>query len=133
MSIIWVNGRFDCIHLGHIELLHFAYDRGDLLYVGIDSDVRIRHEKGSTRPIQNQETRKTLLESLWFVDKVVVYDTDYQLECLIRDFRPKEMVFGQNLKGKPIIGGQFCDKITYFPLIEGYSTSKIVEKMSSSL
>ena len=67
MTIIWVNGRFDCLHLGHLELLQFAHDRGDLLYVGIDSDVRIRHEKGNRRPIQDEETRKTLLESLWFL------------------------------------------------------------------
>lgn len=133
MSIIWVNGCFDCLHLGHLELLQFAYDRGDLLYVGIDSDIRIRHNKGSRRPIQDEETRKTLLESLWFVDKVVIYDTDYQLECLIKDFKPREMIFGENKRGKDIIGGAFCSKITYFPLVKEYSTTKIVEKMSSSL
>ena len=133
MTIIWVNGRFDCLHLGHLELLQFAHDRGDLLYVGIDSDVRIRHEKGNRRPIQDEETRKTLLESLWFIDKVCIYDTDYQLECLIKDFKPKEIIFGEKLKGKPIIGHQYCNNITYFPLIEGYSTANIVEKMSSSL
>jgi D-beta-D-heptose 7-phosphate kinase/D-beta-D-heptose 1-phosphate adenosyltransferase len=133
MNIIWVNGCFDCLHLGHLELLQFAHERGDLLYVGIDSDIRIRHNKGSKRPIQNEETRKTLLESLWFVDKVVIYDTDYQLEFLIKDFKPKEMVFGENHRGKEVIGLDFCNKITFFPLINGYSTTKIVEKMSSSL
>jgi D-beta-D-heptose 7-phosphate kinase/D-beta-D-heptose 1-phosphate adenosyltransferase len=133
MNIIWVNGSFDCLHLGHLELLQFAHERGDLLYIGIESDVRIRHNKGSNRPIQDEETRKTILESFWFVDKVVIYDTDYQLECLIKDFKPTEMVFGENKRGKEIIGSIFCNKITYFPLINGYSTTKIVEKMSSSL
>jgi D-beta-D-heptose 7-phosphate kinase/D-beta-D-heptose 1-phosphate adenosyltransferase len=121
MSIIWVNGVFDCIHIGHLELLQFAHERGDLLYVGIDSDIRIRHYKAGKDPIQDQETRKLLLESLWFVDKVVIYDTDYQLECLIKDFKPNEMVFGESRRGKDIIGSPFCDKITYFPMIEQYS------------
>ena len=133
MSIIWVNGVFDCISLGHLELLQFAYERGDLLYVGIDSDIRIRHYKGGKDPIQDQETRKLLLESLWFVDKVVIYDTDYQLECLIKDFKPKEMVFGESHRGKDIIGVAFCDKITYFPIIEEYSSEKKVENKSESL
>jgi D-beta-D-heptose 7-phosphate kinase/D-beta-D-heptose 1-phosphate adenosyltransferase len=119
--------------MGHLELLQFAHDRGDLLYVGIDSDVRIRHFLGERRPIQDQETRRTLLESLWFVDKVVVYDTDYQLECLIKDFQPIEMVFGESRKGKDIIGSKFCNKITYFPMILEYSTSKIAMKISNSL
>lgn len=133
MSIIWVNGKFDCIHMGHLELLNFAHERGDLLYVGIDSDVRIRHFLGERRPIQDQETRRTLLESLWFVDKVVIYDTDYQLECLIKDFKPKEMVFGESHKGKDIIGSKFCNTITFFPMILEYSTTKIARKISDSL
>jgi len=133
MSIIWVNGCFDCLHLGHLELLHFAHERGDLLYVGIDSDILIRHNKGSKRPIQDEETRKTILESFWFVDKVFTYDTDYQLECLIKEIKPVEMVFGENHRGKPIVGSAFCDKITYLPLINGYSTAEIVNKLSSSL
>jgi D-beta-D-heptose 7-phosphate kinase/D-beta-D-heptose 1-phosphate adenosyltransferase len=133
MSIIWVNGVFDCINVGHLELLQFAYERGDLLYVGIDSDIRIRHYKGGKEPLQNQETRRLLLESLWFVDKVVIYDTDYQLECLIKDFKPKEMVFGESHRGKDIIGSAFCDKITYFPIIEQNLSQKNTQSKSSSL
>lgn len=133
MKIVWVNGCFDLIHLGHIELLKFAKSQGDLLYVGIDSDARIRDRKGVTRPIQNEKTRYAILSSFTFVDKVCIYDTDYQLERLIADFGAKEMVLGSDYVGKRVIGGEFCEKITFFDRLEGFSTTNIVQKIANSL
>jgi rfaE bifunctional protein nucleotidyltransferase chain/domain len=131
MNIVWVNGCFDILHLGHIELLKFAKSRGDLLYVGIDSDARIKIRKGNSRPIQNEKTRHTILSSLKFVDKVCIYDTDYQLERLIADYNVVEMVLGSDYEGKNIIGKQFCDNITFFKRINEFSTTNIVEKMAN--
>jgi D-beta-D-heptose 7-phosphate kinase/D-beta-D-heptose 1-phosphate adenosyltransferase len=129
MRIIWVNGCFDTLHLGHIELLKFAKSRGDLLFVGIDSDARIRQKKGEQRPIQDEKTRFTILSNLKVVDNVCIFDTDYQLERLIADYNVVEIVIGDDYKDKTIIGSKYCENITFFPRIEQYSTTKIVEKI----
>ncbi len=133
MNIVWVNGCFDLLHKGHLELFKFAKSQGDLLYVGIDSDARIRSRKGNNRPIQHEATRFEILSSLEFVDKVMIYDTDYQLECLIEDFAPKMMVLGSDYINKPILGSQFCENITFFDRLEDYSTTSSISKMNNSL
>jgi D-beta-D-heptose 7-phosphate kinase/D-beta-D-heptose 1-phosphate adenosyltransferase len=133
MNIVWVNGCFDLLHFGHLELLKFAKSKGDLLYVGIDSDARIRSRKGHNRPIQHEITRLQILSSLEFVDKVMIYDTDYQLECLIQDFAPTMMVLGSDYEGKEIIGSQYCENITFFKRLEDYSTTLTILKMNNSL
>lgn len=131
--MVWVNGCFDCIHMGHMELLQFAHDRGDELWVGIESDARAREKRGLNRPIQDQDTRKSIVESFWFVDRAIIYNSDQELELLIKEARPNLMVIGEKHKDKPIIGSEFCDRIYFFPRIDGYSTHKIVEKLSNSL
>lgn len=131
MRIIWVNGCFDILHLGHIELLKFAKSRGGLVYVGIDSDARIRQSKGEQRPIQDEKTRFTILSNLKMVDKVCIFDTDYQLERLIADYNVVEIVIGDDYMGKNIIGSQYCDNIIFFPRINGYSTTNTIQKVAS--
>jgi D-beta-D-heptose 7-phosphate kinase/D-beta-D-heptose 1-phosphate adenosyltransferase len=133
MNIAWVNGRFDCIHLGHLELLQFAHEKSDELWVGIESDSSIREKKGVGRPIQDEETRKTIVESFWFVDRVFIYNNDEELVELIKEARPNKMVLGEKHRQTPIIGSEFCDNVFFFPEITQYSTNKIVEKLSSSL
>jgi len=133
MNVVWVNGCFDLLHLGHIEMLKYARSLGDALHVGIDSDIRIQEYKGCTRPYQNQETRLSVLKSLSFVDKVSIFDTSWQLSEYIRQAEPKFIVIGEEYKGKTIIGREYPEKIIFFPRIEGYSTTSIIEKMRSSL
>ena len=130
---VWVNGCFDLIHLGHIELLKFARSKGDLLYVGIDSDIRIKERKGFCRPFNNENTRFEILKAVKYVDKVMIYDTDYQLESLIEQFQPKYMVLGSDYANKPILGSQYCDNIIFFDRIEQYSTTSTIEKINNSL
>lgn len=129
MDIVWTNGCFDLLHFGHIEMLKFAKSKGDILYVGIDSDARVKESKGENRPIQDWKTRKTVIESLRYVDRVFIFDTDYQLERLIRDFKPKMMVIGEEYRGKRILGVDFCENITFFPRITEYSTTNLINKL----
>jgi D-beta-D-heptose 7-phosphate kinase/D-beta-D-heptose 1-phosphate adenosyltransferase len=129
MNIIWVNGCFDLLHLGHLSLLRYAKSKGDLLYVGLDSDARVRERKGTNRPINNEITRFAILSSIIFVDKVFIYDTDYQLESLIKEFSPKLMVIGREYEKKEIIGSKFCENITFFDTIEGLSTTNTINKI----
>jgi D-beta-D-heptose 7-phosphate kinase/D-beta-D-heptose 1-phosphate adenosyltransferase len=99
-KIIWVNGCFDVLHLGHLKMLQFAAEQGDFLVVGLDSDYRISQSKGKDRPYNNWEIRVELMKSLKFVDKVTLFDTDYQLERLIEHFKPYMMVIGEEYRRK---------------------------------
>ncbi len=131
MKNIWVNGCFDILHFGHLELLRFASSLGDRLCVGIDSDVRIKSMKGNDRPINDQYFRKYMLESLRWVDKVYIFDTDYQLERYIESLKPSHMVIGEDYKDKRIIGAKFCEKITFIPRIGELSTTKIIKNIKN--
>ena len=127
MNKVWVIGCFDLFHLGHLEMLLFAAKQGDELYVGLDSDTRVRARKGVGRPIQDEATRFLLLKSLFMVKDVYLYDTDFQLERMIEKMNPQVMVLGDEYQNKNIIGRQYCEKITFFKTKEGYSTTELIK------
>ena len=85
MTRVFVNGTFDILHVGHIELLEHARSLGDELLVGIDSDERVRRLKGNSRPINNQFERSKILRSLRAVTDVKVFETDTELRKLISE------------------------------------------------
>lgn len=124
MLKIVVNGSFDIVHFGHLKLLEHARSYLDsFVYVLIDSDRRIRELKGNLRPINNQEERKFLLESLRYVDKVDIFDSDKELENFIAQYNPDVMVKGSDYRGKSIIGSKYCKDIDYYDRIEKFSTT----------
>jgi D-beta-D-heptose 7-phosphate kinase/D-beta-D-heptose 1-phosphate adenosyltransferase len=129
MIKVWVNGTFDIVHLGHIQLLKRASELGDFLIVGLDGDKRVKELKGEQRPINNLVSRITLLDSIKYVDRVVSFDSDEQLETLIKTMRPAIMVIGEEYKGKRIIGSEYVGEIVYFPKMEGFSSTHIINKL----
>tara|TARA_R110000824_G_scaffold398622_1_gene602872 strand:- start:408 stop:797 length:390 start_codon:yes stop_codon:yes gene_type:complete len=128
MKTVWVNGCFDVLHRGHIELFKFAKSFGKRLVVGIDSDQRVREHKGTSRPFNTQKDRKFLLEAIKFIDTVVIFKDDSELSGLIELFKPDVMVVGSDWRGKKIVGGQYAKKIEYFERIDNYSTTQILER-----
>jgi len=129
MIKVWVNGTFDIVHLGHIQLLKRAADLGDFLIVGLDGDKRVTELKGEQRPINNIVSRITVLESIKYVDRVLVFDSDEQLETHIKTLRPAIMVIGEEYRGKRIIGSEYVGEIVYFPKMEGFSSTHIINKL----
>jgi len=128
---VFVNGCFDGgLHRGHIELLNYAKSQGDILYVAIDTDERVKQLKGPTRPIHNQKDRKFLLENLKAVNRVLIFNTDEQLEELVKIIEPDIMIVGSDYQNKRVIGSQYAKKLQFFDRIDEYSTTKIIESIS---
>jgi D-beta-D-heptose 7-phosphate kinase/D-beta-D-heptose 1-phosphate adenosyltransferase len=125
MTKVFVNGTFDIIHFGHLQLLNYARSLGDSLTVGIDSDERVREKKGPTRPINNVCERQELLANLKAVDRVSVFNTDEELIQLIKDC--DIMVKGSDYKGKSIIGETYCKNVIYFDRLNDYSSTKKIQ------
>jgi D-beta-D-heptose 7-phosphate kinase/D-beta-D-heptose 1-phosphate adenosyltransferase len=122
---VWVNGTFDVLHRGHIELFRYAYGFGDVR-VGIDTDDRVKKLKGEDRPVNTFEDRKVLLESIKYIDSVVGFNSDEELENEIKKWDPKVMVIGSDYKNKRIIGSHLFDDIIYFERMEKHSSTNII-------
>ena len=131
MIKVLVNGTFDIIHIGHLELLNYAKSQGDYLIVAIDVDERVKRLKGPTRPINNQFERKTLLENLKAVDEVRLFTTDEDLNVMIKECN--KLIKGSDYKGKEIVGSEFCKELIFFDRIEQYSSTKKIETIKSGI
>jgi len=129
MTKVFVNGTFDLLHRGHLELLNYAKSLGDFLLVGIDSDGRVSEKKGPTRPIHNQEERKFFLENLKSVNAVDIFSTDNELEEMIKSFKPNIMVVGSDWKGKSVIGSYYAAKLLFFDRVGDYATTKTIQSI----
>ena len=124
---VWTNGCFDVLHRGHIELFKYAKSLGKELIVGIDTDEKVRREKGKDRPINTVQDRKFMLESIKYIDEVFIFNSRQHLEDLIKLTKPNIMVIGSDWKGKEVVGGEYCTELKFFDRISGYSTTKILE------
>ena len=125
---VWTNGCFDILHRGHIEMFKYAKSLGTKLYVGIDSDAKVKREKGNTRPINIVQDRKFMLESIKYIDKVFIFKSKEGLEDRIEELLPDVMVIGSDWKNKTVVGEQYVGELVFFDRIEGYSTTNILER-----
>ena len=129
MKKIFVNGTFDILHEGHLQLLNHAKSLGDSLAVAIDSDERVKSLKGEDRPINTQKERANMLINLKAVDDVYIFDTDEELAHLVSIH--DAMVKGGDYRDKPIIGSDVCKELIFFDIIDGYSTTKKIQDITT--
>jgi rfaE bifunctional protein nucleotidyltransferase chain/domain len=133
-NIIFTNGCFDLLHIGHIELIKYAKSLGDYLVVGINSDNSVKKIKGLSRPINNQITRKIILESIRYVDEVVIFDEDTPLK-IIKEIQPQIIVKGGDYKKEDVVGYEFEKlgllEVKIFNYVNNNSTTKIIERISN--
>ncbi|MBK7431447.1 MAG: D-glycero-beta-D-manno-heptose 1-phosphate adenylyltransferase [Bacteroidia bacterium] len=133
-KLVFTNGCFDILHLGHIDYLSKASDLGDILIVGVNSDASTSRLKGPHRPINNEEQRSILLAALHFIDAVIVFDDPTPLE-LIKMVRPDVLVKGSDYNLSNIVGADvvqsYNGQVKTIDFLPGYSTTLIEEKIIS--
>jgi len=129
--LVFTNGCFDILHTGHVSYLEFARNQGDALVIGLNSDASVRRSKGPARPINSQEDRARVLQSLRAVDYVVVFDED-EPRALIEKILPDVLVKGADwahyVSGRDVVeahGG----KVVLADLVEGRSTTSTIERI----
>lgn len=131
-KIVFTNGCFDILHLGHIEYLSKAADLGDVLIIGLNTDSSVTTLKGDDRPLNNEHARAITLASLSFVTAVVLFDEETP-ENLIRLIQPDVLVKGADYKVEEIAGHEIVlargGKIETIELTEGYSTTSMIDKI----
>jgi len=131
-KVVFTNGCFDILHVGHVRYLSAARFEGDILVVGLNSDESARSIKGPKRPIVSQAERAEVLSSLWCVDYVVLFH-DPDPSKLIQAIGPDLLVKGDDWAESDIIGADFVrakgGKILRVPVVSGASTSRIIEKV----
>lgn len=131
LKIVFTNGCFDILHKGHVNYLKKARELGDFLVVGLNSDESVRVLKGESRPINNQEDRKYLLEALDCVDAVVIFNEETPYE-LIKSLKPNILVKGGDYKAENVVGKDLVQEVKIIPFVKGYSTSSIIEKSANN-
>ena len=133
-KIVFTNGVFDILHKGHIFSLSSAAAEADHLVVGLNSDTSVKRLKGESRPVNDQESRALVLASLLMVDAVCVFEEDTPLE-LINRILPEVLVKGGDYAADQIAGAKEViaagGKVVINPIIDGFSTTGIIQKLKS--
>ena len=133
-TIVFTNGCFDILHVGHISSLTEAAKYGDILIIGLNADASIKGLKGSGRPINDENARALLLASLTMVDAVVFFSEPTPLE-LILTIKPDALVKGGDYKIEDIVGAKevvsWGGKVIINPIVDGFSTTAIINKIQN--
>jgi len=127
MKTVWTNGCFDILHRGHIEMFKFAKSLGDELIVGLDTDEKVKEAKGDDRPFNTLVDRELVVSSIRYVDKTFSFNSQKQLEHLIKSINPDILVVGSDWEGKYVVGAEYAKEVIFFPRVDGYSTTKVLK------
>lgn len=133
-KIVFTNGCFDLIHLGHVDYLEKARNLGDKMVVGLNTDASVKGNKGELRPITDEVSRARVLAAMEFVDAVILFgdETPYMLICQVV---PDILVKGKDYEVAKIVGADFVmthgGRVETIELVSGYSTSSIVHKIKT--
>jgi len=131
LCIVFTNGCFDILHVGHAKYLEIAKELGDVLIVGVNSDESVKRLKGDLRPINDSTDRAGLIAALRSVDYVVIFEEDTPYE-LIRVVRPSILVKGGDYRGGPVVGDDLVNEVKIVDFFAGKSTTNIVTKIKGT-
>jgi rfaE bifunctional protein nucleotidyltransferase chain/domain len=135
LKVVFTNGCFDIVHLGHIDYLEKARAFGDKMVLGLNTDSSVSRIKGPLRPVVNEGARARLMAALSFIDAVVLFDEPTPKE-LIEAVKPDILVKGDDYSVETIVGADFVigrgGAVKTIPLVKGYSTTSLIEKIKNS-
>jgi D-beta-D-heptose 7-phosphate kinase/D-beta-D-heptose 1-phosphate adenosyltransferase len=130
--IVFTNGCFDLVHLGHVKYFQFAKAQGDVLVVGVNTDASIQRLKGDKRPVVNEDDRIGVLEELESIDYLIKFDSDTPID-LIKSVEPDVLVKGADYQKEQVVGWDFVEArggcVALAPLIDGRSTSNVIKRI----
>ena len=133
-KIVFTNGCFDILHRGHVEYLAKAAELGEILVIGMNTDASVQKLKGPGRPVNNEHARADVLAAIGFVDAVLFFDEETPYE-LIKKVQPDVLVKGSDYEINNIVGHDIVEsyggQIATIPLVDGYSTTSIIDKIKS--
>ncbi|MCY7357757.1 MAG: D-glycero-beta-D-manno-heptose 1-phosphate adenylyltransferase [Rudanella sp.] len=133
--IVFTNGCFDIVHLGHLDYLEKARALGDRLVLGLNTDASVSRIKGLLRPVVNEYARSRMMAAMAFIDLVVLFDEPTPKE-LIEAIRPDILVKGDDYTVATIVGADFVlangGSVETIPLVKGYSTTSLIERIKQS-
>ena len=125
-KVVFTNGCFDLIHVGHVNLFQKAKSLGDVLIVAINSDKSLANIKGPKRPLVCQKDRVKVLSALQAIDYIIIFSQNTPYEVL-KQIKPDILVKGADYKIKDIIGREFVKKVYRFPFVKGKSTTNLIK------
>ena len=131
-KIVFTNGCFDILHRGHVEYLQKARELGDLLILGLNSDLSVKKLKGENRPINNEEDRAIVLSALESVDYITIFNEDTPFE-LIKIVKPDILVKGGDYKIENVVGREFAKETILIDFFDGYSTTKTIKSINKNI
>jgi rfaE bifunctional protein nucleotidyltransferase chain/domain len=133
-QVVFTNGCFDILHLGHVDYLEKAHNTGEKMIVGVNADTSVRQLKGPTRPVNNEYARARILAALGFVDLVIIFDQETPVN-LISELLPDILVKGDDYTIDTIVGAKEViangGKVITIPLVPSYSTTNIIQKLKN--
>jgi D-beta-D-heptose 7-phosphate kinase / D-beta-D-heptose 1-phosphate adenosyltransferase len=129
-KIVFTNGCFDILHVGHVKYLQEAKSYGDVLIVGLNADSSVRELKGPTRPVNPEADRAYILAALEAVDYVVIFSEETPHD-LIRNIAPDILVKGGDYEGKKVVGAEFAGELRLVNFVDGKSTTATIERIHS--
>jgi len=135
-KVVFTNGVFDLLHLGHITYLSKAAELGDKLIIGLNTDASVKRLKGESRPVNDQSNRAALLAALFFVDAVILFEEDTPRE-LITQLMPDILIKGADYTVENIAGAKEVlangGEVKTISLVEGYSSTSIINKIKGQM
>jgi len=130
LKTVFTNGCFDILHPGHIELFKVGKSLGDKLIVAIDSDEKVKKDKGLLRPINDQHFRKSMLESIRYIDLVLLFNTREELEQLIELYAPDTLLIGGDWREREVVGQKYAKEVKFFNRVGNYSTTRVLQSIA---
>jgi len=128
---VFTNGCYDILHPGHIDLLNYASSLGDRLFVCLDTDERVKQNKGADRPINSLAVRSKIVSALKPVSAVLPFDSDEELCSIFEVFNADLLVIGEEYKHKNIVGEDFVKKVIFYERDIRYSTTDVIKNINN--